>query len=60
MLLLDEPTTGLDSAAALNIVKLLVSLAKDRRRTVICTLHQPSSAIFNLLDQVGRLRVARC
>lgn len=41
VMLLDEPTTGLDASAALNVVETVVTLATDQRRTVICTLHQP-------------------
>lgn len=52
VLLLDEPTSGLDSFTAARVMQILVSLAKQRSRTVICTLHQPSSAIFAMLDQV--------
>ncbi|KAG2494292.1 hypothetical protein HYH03_007645 [Edaphochlamys debaryana] len=48
---LDEPTSGLDSTAALKVVSLLKSFATDDH-TVIATLHQPSAAIWALLDYV--------
>ncbi|KAJ8601724.1 hypothetical protein CTAYLR_003203 [Chrysophaeum taylorii] len=39
VMLVDEPTTGLDAFAALGVVELLVAL--EGKRTVVCTLHQP-------------------
>jgi ABC-type multidrug transport system ATPase subunit len=51
VLFLDEPTSGLDSYAAYNLVKLLNQFAKTNC-TVLCTIHQPSSEVFVLFDQV--------
>lgn len=48
---LDEPTSGLDSYAAYQVVRVLKDLAAAGC-TVICTLHQPSSEIFALVDHV--------
>ncbi|KAH3715723.1 hypothetical protein DPMN_058435 [Dreissena polymorpha] len=45
-----EPTSGLDSFMAENIVQMLQQMAK-RGKTVICTIHQPSSEVFALFDQ---------
>ncbi|KAF8821906.1 hypothetical protein IE077_004254 [Cardiosporidium cionae] len=53
VLLLDEPTTGLDAALAFDLVKSLYSLAKFGNRTIICTIHQPRAqrhAGFNVAD----------
>jgi ABC-type multidrug transport system ATPase subunit len=47
VLFLDEPTSGLDSYTALAIVRLLKKQTR-RGRTVITTLHQPSSDIYKL------------
>ena len=52
MLFLDEPTTGVDSKTAENLVKLLVRLAKEGGRTVVSTIHQPSSQIFGMFDEL--------
>jgi hypothetical protein len=41
----DEPTSGLDSRAAASVVRALRAIA-DSGRTVIATIHQPSSAVF--------------
>jgi ABC-type multidrug transport system ATPase subunit len=50
ILFLDEPTSGLDSYTALIICKLLQEKA-DQGKTIICTIHQPSSDIFDLFDK---------
>jgi ABC-type multidrug transport system ATPase subunit len=50
-MLLDEPTTGLDSASAFFVIRALSSIAYDGK-IVICSLHQPSSDVFNLLDDL--------
>ncbi|KAK7080419.1 ATPase activity protein [Halocaridina rubra] len=51
LLLCDEPTSGLDSfmaASVVNAMKRLTSLGK----TVIATIHQPSSEVFALFDRL--------
>ena len=52
VLFLDEPTTGLDSFIALSITQLIVSISKKYKRTVIATIHQPSSQIFECFDRL--------
>eukprot|EP01117_Protostelium_nocturnum_P018249 TRINITY_DN75_c0_g1_i2.p1 TRINITY_DN75_c0_g1~~TRINITY_DN75_c0_g1_i2.p1 ORF type:complete len:675 (+),score=160.52 TRINITY_DN75_c0_g1_i2:146-2170(+) len=52
ILLLDEPTSGLDSFTAHMIMETLLSLAVRQNRTVICTIHQPRSDIFQLFDKM--------
>ncbi|XP_076458336.1 protein white-like [Babylonia areolata] len=47
----DEPTSGLDTYMSQNIVQTLQSMAQ-RNRTILCTIHQPSSEIFAMFDQV--------
>ncbi|KAL1547452.1 ABC transporter G member 15 [Salvia divinorum] len=51
LLFLDEPTTGLDSASAFFVAQALRSIAR-RRRTIITTIHQPSSEVFSLFDDL--------
>ncbi|KAJ8629152.1 hypothetical protein MRB53_022475 [Persea americana] len=51
MLFLDEPTSGLDSTTAQQIVSLLLELVQ-RGRTVVMTIHQPSSNIFYMFHKV--------
>lgn len=52
LIFLDEPTTGLDSFTAEQVIGVLRDLAQKQNRTVIATIHQPSSDIFADLDQL--------
>ncbi|XP_065535590.1 ATP-binding cassette sub-family G member 5 [Lathamus discolor] len=52
IMLLDEPTTGLDCLTAKQIVSLLSELA-HRGRIVIITIHQPRSELFRLFDKIA-------
>jgi len=51
LLFLDEPTTGLDSFTAKQVVVILRKLAASGR-TIVCTIHQPNSQIFHLFDHL--------
>ncbi|CAH9126780.1 unnamed protein product [Cuscuta epithymum] len=51
LLLLDEPTSGLDSSSANRLLQNLKGLAKGRR-TIITTIHQPSSRIYHMFDKI--------
>ena len=48
----DEPTSGLDAAAASNIMQEIVRVAKEERLIIICTIHQPSTKVYNSFDQL--------
>eukprot|EP01105_Mastigella_eilhardi_P027113 TRINITY_DN8200_c0_g1_i5.p1 TRINITY_DN8200_c0_g1~~TRINITY_DN8200_c0_g1_i5.p1 ORF type:complete len:989 (-),score=213.88 TRINITY_DN8200_c0_g1_i5:94-3060(-) len=52
IIFLDEPTSGLDSGTAFSLVQTLKHIAQSKRRNVIMSVHQPSSSIFELFDQV--------
>jgi len=52
VILLDEPTSGLDSTTALNLVHTLHTLAQVGNRTIVTTIHQPSSRIYQMLDKL--------
>ncbi|KAA1070223.1 hypothetical protein PGT21_004356 [Puccinia graminis f. sp. tritici] len=52
ILFLDEPTSGLDSFNAYNVVESLAQLAKNYKRTIILTIHQPQSNIVSMFDQL--------
>ncbi|XP_053792866.1 ATP-binding cassette sub-family G member 5 isoform X2 [Vidua chalybeata] len=52
VMLLDEPTTGLDCLTANQLVLLLSELA-HRDRIVILTIHQPRSELFKLFDKIA-------
>ncbi len=47
----DEPTSGLDSFMAESVVTVLKSMSVQGR-TIICTIHQPSSEVFALFEQL--------
>jgi len=51
ILFLDEPTTGLDTYTAFSVIDTLRQLAMTGR-TVVATIHQPSSDIFHLFDDL--------
>jgi ATP-binding cassette subfamily G (WHITE) protein 2 len=48
LLFLDEPTSGLDSSTACSIINVLKN--STDKCTIICTIHQPSTKIFELFD----------
>ncbi|KAL6050551.1 ABC transporter domain-containing protein [Balamuthia mandrillaris] len=52
VIFLDEPTSGLDSKSAASVVDSLVKLAREYNRTIICTIHSPSSQVFQSFDDV--------
>ncbi|CCI50886.1 unnamed protein product [Albugo candida] len=49
---MDEISTGLDSAAALDIIKLQRALARTFSKTIVIALLQPSLQVFELFDHV--------
>ncbi|KAK6587845.1 hypothetical protein RS030_81156 [Cryptosporidium xiaoi] len=51
IIFIDEPTSGLDAFMAFQILQLLIKLAKTGR-TIICTIHQPRTQIFQGFDEV--------
>ncbi|XP_042481642.1 ABC transporter G family member 23 [Macadamia integrifolia] len=51
ILLLDEPTSGLDSTSAYQVIELISSMAKEKQRTVILTIHQPSYRILRYISE---------
>ncbi|XP_075237816.1 uncharacterized protein LOC142334036 [Lycorma delicatula] len=52
LLFCDEPTTGLDSSSAHNLIKMLQKMTVMQGKTVLCTIHQPSSELFELFHQI--------
>ncbi|KAL7012314.1 hypothetical protein ACKWTF_014763 [Chironomus riparius] len=59
IMFLDEPTSGLDEVTASACIRLLRDLA-HKDRTIICTIHQPSAAMFDLFDNIYLLAQGQC
>ena len=58
LLFCDEPTSGLDSYMAMTLVESMRELA-DMGKTIICTIHQPSSETFENFDELCLLAEGR-
>lgn len=52
ILILDEPTSDLDSHLALNLITYLKELAQSRDKMIIFTIHQPSDQIVKMFDNI--------
>lgn len=59
LLILDEPTSGLDSTAAQRLMATLEAVAQ-RGRTVVTSVHQPSSRVYQMFRSVLVLSEGRC
>ncbi|KAG7167303.1 scarlet-like 2 [Homarus americanus] len=58
LLFCDEPTTGLDSFNAKKLVKMMREMAA-RGKTIVCTIHQPSTEVFLMFDKLLLLAEGR-
>lgn len=58
LVFLDEPTTSMDAFTAERIVKILHKL-KHKGRTIIATIHQPNTHIYNSFDQLMIMSLGR-
>ncbi|ESP04687.1 hypothetical protein LOTGIDRAFT_135690 [Lottia gigantea] len=52
MLAVDEPTSDLDSYTSIALIKTLKAYTHKSNKTVVMTIHQPSSQIFNMFDKI--------
>ncbi|KAI3971714.1 hypothetical protein MKW92_010298 [Papaver armeniacum] len=59
LLFLDEPTSGLDSAASYHVMNRIVKLSRQYSLTVIASVHQPSSEVFDLFHNLCLLSSGR-
>ncbi|KAI3451178.1 hypothetical protein Pfo_007843 [Paulownia fortunei] len=59
LLFLDEPTSGLDSAASYHVMNRIIKLAEHERISVIASIHQPSSEVFELFHNLCLLSSGR-
>ncbi|KAI8936432.1 hypothetical protein NX059_006840 [Plenodomus lindquistii] len=51
LLFLDEPTSGLDSQTSWSICDLMEKLTRNGQ-AILCTIHQPSSLLFQRFDRI--------
>lgn len=51
IIFMDEPTSGLDARAAAIVMRVVKNIVSTGR-TVVCTIHQPSTDLFEAFDEV--------
>ncbi|MBA0790756.1 hypothetical protein Gohar_015383 [Gossypium harknessii] len=51
IIFMDEPTTGLDARAAVAVMRVVKNIVSTKR-TVVCTIHQPSIDIFEAFNEI--------
>ncbi|KAL4791564.1 P-loop containing nucleoside triphosphate hydrolase protein [Aspergillus venezuelensis] len=52
ILFMDEPTSGLDSTASYEVISHVKKLARSNNLIIIASIHQPSTATFQLFDKL--------
>jgi len=52
ILMMDEPTSGLDSFVAAQVIEMLKEIAVKEGRTIIVSIHQPSTQVFYTFDRL--------
>ncbi|KAL4955224.1 P-loop containing nucleoside triphosphate hydrolase protein [Aspergillus filifer] len=52
ILFMDEPTSGLDSTASYEVMSHVKKLARANNLIIIASIHQPSTATFQLFDKL--------
>jgi len=52
LLYLDEPTTGLDSFTSLEVMSAVRNMTNMNQAVTLCTIHQPSTELFELFDRL--------
>lgn len=50
----------MDSSSSTYTIRLLHNLAREGRRTIVCTIHQPSATIYEMFDLVYVLAEGHC
>lgn len=59
IMLVDEPTTGLDAASAANVLQALFRVSRHQNRTVVASIHQPAWELMQGFDQLVLLAKGR-
>ena len=52
LLVADEPSSGLDSFQAKQVILMLQKISIEKNMAVVCAIHQPRSSIWNLFDDI--------
>lgn len=52
IMILDEPTTGLDSESAESVLTYIKAMARQKNCAIVITIHQPSSAMYAMFDKL--------
>ena len=52
IVVMDEPTTGLDSSASYRLMRILREISDKRGVSVVCVVHQPTTRVFNLFHDI--------
>ena len=52
LLIVDEPSSGLDSFQSQNVIYLLRQLARSNDMAVVMSIHQPSSSMWTMIDDL--------
>lgn len=52
VIMMDEPSAGLDSAATMDIMQYYARIAHEHDRTIVVALQQPSPQVFELFDEI--------
>lgn len=59
IIFLDEPTSGLDSFTASNLIEMIKNIAKNEKKIIIMTIHQPKTDILLKFDKVLLLALGK-
>ena len=59
LVFLDEPTTGLDAFTAMSLCERIKNYARQDRKTVLMTIHQPRLEIIKKFDRIALLAEGR-
>uniref|UniRef100_A0A8D9C0I3 Protein scarlet n=1 Tax=Cacopsylla melanoneura TaxID=428564 RepID=A0A8D9C0I3_9HEMI len=55
----DEVTSGLDSYSTLHLVSTMKQMCSEHQKTIVCSIHQPSSELLYLFDSLIILAESR-
>lgn len=59
MTIVDTNFRGLDSSSSNQCIEMLKALA-ERGRTIVCTIHQPSSSLYHTFNHVYVMASGKC